>query len=165
MDHTWKSDCLHWYSVFSKQSKMATYCNKGRVTKNRCMNEECGCMNSSYTMSHHSYTALKATSTKQHGTQPLAPAGKATVAQWRQRESVTWDITLSRPIQHCEEHNRQGWPFTHRLPLCGTTDCASPCRATGQTQWALQSFCWEIYASRLSTFSMCSHSSFLWITI
>lgn len=83
----------------------------------------------------------KAASTKQHGTQRWLQQNK--LARWRQHRSVTWDITLSRPIQHCEEHNRQGWPFKHRLPLCGTTDCASPCRATGQTQWTLQMFGWR----------------------
>lgn len=77
-------------------------------------------------------TALRRHLQSSMGTQPLAPAVK--LAQWWQRGSVTWDITLSRPIQHCEEHNRQGWPFTHALllPLCWTTACASPCRATGQ---------------------------------
>jgi len=78
----------------------------------------------------------KAASKKQRGTQPLAPAVK--LAQWQQHGSITWDITLSRPIQHCEEHNRQNWPFKHTLPLCRTTDCVSPCRATGQTQRSLQ---------------------------
>lgn len=28
-------------------------------------------------------------------------------------EAFTWDVTLGRPIQHCEGHNRQGWPRTY----------------------------------------------------
>lgn len=61
----------------------------------------------------------KVTSTKQHG-HAAAGLQQVKLAEWRQHGSVTWDIALSRPIQHCEEHNRQGWPFTHRLPLCRT---------------------------------------------
>lgn len=84
---------------------------------------------------------------KRHGggggsAQPLAPAAK--LAQWRQRGSVTWDVTLSRPIQHCEGHNRQGVGLSHTgcRSLCRTTDnCASPCRATGYTHTNTHTHC------------------------
>lgn len=84
---------------------------------NRCMDDKCGHVNSAYTMSHHSSTTLKATSTKQHGRAAAGSGSKAN--SMTQRGSVTWDITLSRPIQHCEEHNRQGWPFTHGCRSAG----------------------------------------------
>lgn len=79
------------------------------------MDEECERVNARLHQVTRQLYSSKAACTKQHGKQPLALAVKA--ARWRQHGSVTWDITLSRPIQHCEEHNRQGWPFKHRLPL------------------------------------------------
>lgn len=108
---------------------------------------------SGYTMSHH-----RSTATKQRGTQPFSSKASLVTTAWK---SVTWDITLSRPIQHCEEHNRQGWPFNHRLPLCRTTD-----RATTQSNKTNMTnstgVWWEAdLSSPLSCF-MCTQFSIFW---
>lgn len=116
-----------------------SYCWQHKSKKrswNGCMNEECGHRYTGYPMSHHSSTALRTHLQKQH---KHAVAGSSRKAQWGQLGSVTWDITLSRPIQHCEGHNRQGWPFTHRLQLCPTWLCVTM-QSSKHTQCSLQRF-------------------------
>lgn len=83
-----------------------------------------------------------------------AGSGNQKLAQQRQHGSITWDITLSRPIQHCEGHNRQGWPFTHRLPLCPTNGlCASmqsnKTNTTGATEILAGDWWFKLQGSRL----------------
>lgn len=72
---------------------------------------------SGYTTSHH-----RSTATKQRGTQPCSSKASLVTTAWK---SVTWDFTLSRPIQHCEEHKtglafqsqaatlQDNWPSHH----------------------------------------------------
>lgn len=96
-------------------------------------------------------------------------------ASWMMTDSMvafTWDFTFSRPIQHCVRNTTErGWPFTHRLPLCGTTDYASPCRAAEQN--TMDSTVHrggrvvgiQLHVS-LALLSLCAHiSPILWIPV